>query len=467
MRQLRSELLDLGRTATNEGNYGQARIFNTLAEAVLNDMDAAFVARGDTTYDTARQFSRKLNETFNRSFAGKVTATGRYGEKIAPELTLTKALASGKEAGAIQLQELEEATRFMVTEGFADSGAVREMMVAQERIIRLAAADAIDLKTGLIKPAQLRKFINDNELLMNRFPEIRDDLQRAIDSEDARSAMVSLAKRQNHTMNTMKAFTSIAKVGQVSAAYRMFGSRDQEQAIMAMIKVAKVGGRTWDGVQVTPKQATNGLKAALMDAAVQRATNRQTGDINFRSFQAFLFDPSVPGRKAPIEILQENGVFTAEEVGSMRRLFDAAERIRFAETSAGIRVDTAEDAGDMVVSLISKLAGSTAAGETTRAAGRGGNSIIIHGAAARFVDNLTKKLPLKSRQQAAVELMLNPDKAALVLTDVGDPYQAAIVSRQINAWLIQSGIVSAKELMEADEPQVDPMSQPGFLLQPR
>lgn len=466
MRQLRSELLDLARKSTTSGEYGQARIFNNLAEAVLDDLDAAFAQSGDTAYQAARQFSKDFNETFTRSFVGKVTSTGRYGNRIMPELTLTKALATGKEAGAIQLQELEEATRFMVTKGFGDSGSVREMMVAQERIIRLAAADAIDPKTGLINSKKLTKFINDNPTLMSRFPEIRDDLQRAVTSDDARLAMENLANRQNYTMEKTKAFTNIAKAGQLTVADRMLTSLNQEQDLLNMINVAKVGGRTLDDVQITPQQATEGLRLAVYDAAARRATNRATGQLNIQSFKSFLFDPTVPGRKSPIQMMQENGVVSPDEVNNIRKLVQAAERIERSTAAGGVGVDVSEDAGDMVLSLMARLTGSLTAGAITQTAGTGGNSIIIHGAAARFADNIVKKLPVKARQQILVEAMADPEKAALLLTRGGNPYEESIRARQINAWLIQSGIVSAKEIMAADEPEVDPMSQPGYLRRP-
>lgn len=466
MRQLRSELLDLARKSTTGGDYGQARIYNTLAEAVLDDIDSAFTESGDTAYQAARQFSKDFNETFTRSFVGKVTATGRYGSKIMPELTLTKALATGKEAGAIQLQELEEATRFMVTRGFGDPNSVREMMSAQERIVRLAASQGIDAETGKINPSKLKAFVKENPALMERFPEIRDDINRAITTDSARAAMESLSKRQNLTMEKTKAFTSIAKAGQLTVANRMLISRNQEQDLMRMIKTAKVGGRTLDGMEITPDQAAEGLQLAVIDAALFKARNRATGEININSFASFLFEPSVPGRKSPIQIMQENGVISADKVNNIRKLTEAARRIEQSQAAGGTGVDVSEDAGDMVLSLVARLTGSLAAGAMTSTAGTGGNSIIIHGAAARFADNIVKKLPVKARQQILVEAMNDPEKAALLLNKTKNPYEESIRARQINAWLIQSGIVTSKEIMAADEPDTS-TEQPTFLYQPR
>jgi len=461
MTQLRSELLDMARQATDKGDYGQARIFNNLAEAVLDDLDKAFVSAGDSTYDSARQFSRELNDTFTRSFVGKVTATGRYGNRVMPEMTLNKALATGKEAGAIQLQELEESTRFMVNRGFGDPDSVQQMMSAQERIIRLAAADTIDPKTGMINPTQVTKFLKDNELLMNRFPEIRDDLTAALTSNTERIRVENLAKNQVNIMEKQKAFTNLARVGNATAADRILVSRNQETDLKRLIDVAKVGGKTMDGMAVSSADAIEGLRVSMFDAALRKSTRNGVLDID--SFRQFMFEPSTPGAKSPIQIMQENGVVDQKQVDNMRAIFDMSSRIR-ESTTVTTSVDMTPDVQDAVASLFARLAGSAIAGAGGRAVGSTAPSLIVHGAAARFMENVVSRLPVKARQQILIEAMNDPKKAALLLDKVEGPAQSSIKARQINAWLIQSGIVTAKELTEPDER--DPMT-PSLLRQPR
>lgn len=122
MTQLRTELLDMARQSSTSGDYNQARIYNNLAEAVLDDIDTAFRQTGNTAYQDARQFSKELNDTYTRSFVGKATSQGRYGDRIAPELLVRRATSSGPEATRLQLEELEQATRFVTERGFAEIG---------------------------------------------------------------------------------------------------------------------------------------------------------------------------------------------------------------------------------------------------------------------------------------------------------------------------------------------------------
>lgn len=436
MRQLRSELLDLSRSSTNAGEYGQARIYSDLAESVLDDMDTAFAQTGDTTYDAARAFSRELNDTFTRSFAGRIMGQGRYGDRIAPELTLRKALASGKEAGAIQLQELEEATRFMVTRGLGDDTAMANMLDAQERILRLAAADTIDPETGKVNTKSLQQFINNNEILMNRFPEIKRDLGEAVTSEQARKRMESLAKGQMNIVEKQKTFSKVADGDALMLANKALISLDQERELGNMIKVAKSGG----------KDAMDGLAASVFEAAITKSTNNQ-GVLDVATMRSFLFDPTVPGKKSTMQLLQESGVVDAKQVSNITKLFDAAESITRAG-QPGTAMDITTDIGDVALATLSRMVGSTVAGGAARAAGSQTPSLVVHGAGARLAETAMTKLPGTTVRKVLMEAMVDNDKLIMLLEKAPTPAKQAEQARRIHAWLVQSGLTGAQAAAE-------------------
>lgn len=445
MRQLRSELLDLSRSSTNAGEYGQARIYSNLAESVLDDMDAAFAQTADTAYDSARTFSRELNDTFSRSFAGKVTGQGKYGDRIAPELTLRKALASGKEAGAIQLQELEEATRFMVTRGLGDDQAVKNMLDAQERIIRLAAADAIDPLSGKINQGSVAKFIRDNEILMNRFPEVRADLQAAVKTEEGRMRMENLAKRQVDVIMKQKAFSKLLETDPITMANKALLSTNQEKDLGDLITIAKSGG----------KEAIDGMRASVFDAAIRKSTN-QSGVLNIEQMRGFLFSPSVAGQKSPIQIMQDSGVIDADQVKNIKKLFDTADAI-IGSQRPGTAIDVKTDLTDAALATISRMIGSGVAGATARAAGSASPSLIVHGAGARLAETAMTKLPTTSAQKFLIEAMNDPMKMALLLEKADTPEKQARQARQIHAWLVQSGLTGAEQVVEENLRSLPPV----------
>ena len=67
---------------------------------------------GKAAYDDARGFTREFHDAFTRSFVGQADAVGKYGDRIQPEIPLRRAFATGKEIGHLQLQNIENATRF-------------------------------------------------------------------------------------------------------------------------------------------------------------------------------------------------------------------------------------------------------------------------------------------------------------------------------------------------------------------
>lgn len=464
MRQLRGELLDLARTSTNNGEFGQAKIYSDLAESVLDDMDATFAQAGDTAYDAARTFSREFNDTFTRSFAGKVMASGRYGDRMAPELTLRKALATGKEAGAIQLEELEAATRFMVTRGLADDTNVRNMLDAQERIIRLAAADTVNPLTGKIDPTRVSKFIKDNDILMKRFPEIRNDLTAAVTSEQAARRMENMAKGQIDTITKQKAYGRMLASDPVEMASKALISTNQEQELTNLINIAKAGYTPRGGVPgLKPDEALDGFRASVYDAAIRRGTDKN-GVMNIAQTRSLLFVPSVPGGKSPIQIMQDAGVVDAKHVTNLKKLFDTADAINRSQR-AGTAIDIKSDLTDAAMVTISRMVGSAAAGMAAKAAGSASPSLIIHGAGARLAETVMTKMPTQSAQKFLVEAANDPQKLAMLLEKVTDPAKQSAQARQIHAWLVQSNLVNAQNLLTPTYEQRQ--EQPQFFTQPR
>lgn len=463
MRKMRSDFLTSARKEAIAGNNEQASFYSQLAEAILDDMDVAFREVGDTTYDAARSFSRELNDVFTRSFAGRAVATGRYGDRMAPEIMLRKALATGKEAGALQLQELEQATRFMQVRGFGDETSVRDMLEAQERFIRLAAAEVVDPQTGLADPKKIAKFVRDNETLMKRFPEVKRDLTSASLSEQARQRLQDLAKGQINTIEKQKAFGRMLTSDPVTMASRALLSNNQEKDLIDLINIAKPGYKPRGGVPgVDSATAIDGFRASVFDAAIRRSTDKN-GVLNIAQVRGFLFTPSVPGQKSPIQVMQEQGVIDAAQVKNIKKLFDTADNIVRSQT-AGTAIDINTGFGDAALATISRMIGSGIAGAGARAMGSNTPSLIVHGAGARFAETVITKLPGKRATTFLIEAMNDPSIMATLLEKVDTPAKAAQQARQIHAWLVQSGLTGTREALGVND---QPEERPEFFSRTR
>jgi len=431
--QLRSALLDLSRTATEKGEYNAARIYSELAESALNDLDAAFT--GDAAYATARTFSRELNETFTRSFAGKATAQGRFGDRIAPELLLNRATAAGPEATALQMQELEEATRFLVKQGLSeDTAAIDAMMGAQERFIRLAAAESIT-DTGAVDVKKLTKFMENNAVMLDRFPEVRKVLDDAINTDLGREAVKIITEEKSRVFESQSAFAQVLNRNPVDIAKTAIVSSDPEKELAKLIEVAKSSKKP---------ETLDAARVSILDAAMQRATQGFAGDkFNFDKFEQLLFKSPSAGKKSVIRVMQENGLVTAKQVADLKTIIKQAKNIGTA-MKPGTAIDVADDTTGTLMTAVIRALGATLATKGSQATGTkvSGHTLIIAGTGARAMENIVNKIPGAQVKNILIEAMTNPDLMRRLLDKAPDPEKQMENFRFVHAYLIQAGIIN-------------------------
>lgn len=467
MKQLRGELLDLSRQSTNTGDFGQARIYSQLAEAVLDDMDSAFKNAADTAYNEARTFTREFNDVFSRSFAGKATAQGKYGDRVAPEILLRKALATGEETGDLQLQELEEATRFLPLRGFGDDSAYRTMLDAQERIFRIAATKSIDPLTGRASPDRIAAFIKKNPELLKRFPEVKADLTSTIKSEARLKTLENRAKGVEDILAKQGTFASLlgasgndptvrANVA-IKAANKVLASADQEAEMARLINVAKGGGTGRGGrITITPDVAVDGLRATMFNAILNNSRNKQTGQLNIEQARGYLFTPTSVGKKPLAQVMQEQGILKPDEIAGIKKLFQMADNIQRSQ-KPGTAVDVKPNILDVATATLSRMVGSGVAGSAARGVGSSSPSLIVHGAGARLAEEAMTKVPVTSVNKVLTEAMNDPEKMALLLTKADSPEKAAFQARQIHAWLVQSALTGVTDFArDYEQPAAPP-----------
>ena len=462
MYKLRGELLNEARQMAIAGDQNSSRVFNNMAEAIIDDLSVSVPPETKKLYDEARGFTREFHDAFTRSFVGKVESVGRYGDRIAPELTLHKALATGKDVGFIQLAEIEHATRFLNSRGLQDDGAVQVVMDAQDRFLRLAASASIDSETGKLSTKKLSNFMNDTKLLMNRFPTIKADLDNAIKTTREASRLELLAKGQNRNMEDNKAFSKILKADGVAVAQQALLSNNMESEIQKLVSVVKrgtTGSGTANGVKVTldldPGAATAGLRSAIYTAAINASTGKNRGELDLNQVKGLLFNPP-PGQRSAIQILQDEGIVSAREVGRVKELFGALESIQRSQR-VGTAVEVKADLTDAAIAALTRMLGSTAAGAGARAAGSQTPSLVVHGAGARFAEHVFTKMNVTTARQVLIDAISDPSsgKLELIMKQASrmTPKQVAEQAMHLNAWFVQSGIGIAEEVQNrANQP---------------
>ena len=435
--KLRSNLLQLVRGAhksTAETAVGNARMYGMAAEHILDDLDMI----SDPAYDTARAFSRDLNETFTRSFAGHAMAKGTRGDRLPPEIMLERALATGATRRAGQLAELENATRFLTEQGRFDpetmidtSGA---MMDAQERMLRLAAFDTSTKNadgTRTINPGKLLDFIEQNKTLIGRFEGMEATLREAATSENARKSLEGTMKNASKIIQKQAAFSKLADVENPSLAVKhaIEGSSPIKD-IRRLAKLAKRGG----------EEAMAGLQASVLDSAFMRASGG-TGKMDFAAYRNIFSEPIAPGQPTLAQVLKKEGIFDDGMLKHIDDIMGEAEKIQKAReaTGAGMQ-EKLETGGSVFENLVIRILGSRAATGIAANVNAGvpQNSLIVAKEGSSFTQKILSRMPQKKIQQFMMDALLDPALMKELLTTPKSAQEAFRLNMKLHGYAVQS-----------------------------
>ena len=163
----RGELLAIERKARDAGDRNQARLARELADATLDTMNSLPDVSGP--YAVARDFSRKINQTFREGPASLLTDTTSGAPSIPAEMTLTRLIGPGGVKGGVAERSLMGAT--------GDSAPTREAV--QDYLTR-TLRDRVVTSEGRIKPEAATSWMRQNEALLNQYPDVRKYLDDAL-----------------------------------------------------------------------------------------------------------------------------------------------------------------------------------------------------------------------------------------------------------------------------------------------
>lgn len=430
--RFRSRMLALARDAAGQKKWDQARILGEMAESALDDLSKA---GADDALELARTYSRELNDVFSRTFVGDALAKAATGaRRIPPELMLRRALATGKEATALKFRELDEAARFLASQGV---GGETAMMEIQERFLRLAVSEAINPNTGRITAARLGKVMSDNAELLDRFPNMKADIEKALTSETALKSYEEMVTKAEGIIAKQSIFARIMKIGNpVEAVSKSLKGATPVKDLEDMIKLAKHG------------DALEGLKSSIYDHAVREATDAK-GNISFAKFRKALFDPLEADAPSVIETLTNRGVVSGDDVTRLEAMFDEAAKIESAaERSADVKafMEHAEAVigdPDAITDLILRIAGAKFGAKL--ATGTSGATLVAAGRGSSFVRMLFNKIPKERMRDVLIEAATNPEFMAMLLEKPTTPQEGIRLGRQIHAYLFQAGITATED----------------------
>jgi len=328
----RGELLAIERKARDSGDRNQARLARELADATLDTMNSLPDVSGP--YAVARDFSRKLNQTFREGPAGLLTDTTSGAPSIAPEMTLPRLIGAGGVRGGVAERSLMAAT--------GESAPTKEAV--QDYLTR-TLRDRVVTSEGRIKPEAATSWMRQNEALLNQYPDVRKYLDDALAAQkradDLAKAQTTLSREiQSPTETPLGRFLG---GDPADAVARIFKAENPAEVAISLRRAA---------ARDTSGNAIAGLRGAFVtDLLAQARTATPEGEV-FRG-SVILDKLRNPQQRAAYE-----AVFSPDDMKRLDQIateFTALERARGSLPSVGTIVD---DTPNKILDYVGRVAGA-------------------------------------------------------------------------------------------------------------
>lgn len=358
--RIRSDMLGWARDAASskgQRSPNDARIYGMLAESILDD----FSQLNTAAYDRARTFSKSLNDNFTRSYARDITAVTKAGaERIPAELLVGRMFGRDSDLTYARMEQVQDAVGFFAQQFDALSqqlvqlraakapptqiGIVKQQLDqlrpmaelardrvvsvndAMDRVLRIAMTDPtiVNPQTGRVNAQALSNWMTRNEATLAKFGSLKNDLNNALDAENALAAINDPNSAIAKQLRGEQAFSSVLVGGEnpTAAVSDALMSRTPVAAVRKLVEVANTAQNRQDAV--------NGLKSSIFNWAYTKAGG--TGNqFSIKAFDDNLFKPLAPGQPSIVNILRTQGLMTADEVKNLRKLLIPMRRIQQAQ----------------------------------------------------------------------------------------------------------------------------------------
>jgi len=435
---MRSIALSAVRQLRAESKFDEARIAGKYADILLEQLNQLPDESFTVPYREARAFSRALNDTFTRAFAGDILQqNAKGGTRDAPELLADQLLRGSASATFLRINQIQEAGRFMGPSFVGPVQLVPGLSQIQEAILREARTRALTPNTpeGAVNRNNLGRFMKENENLLNLFPALRADL------EDINTASVLLdqteeyAKRKQRELNQDISFmnlTSSEKRSPARAVAQIFSPSTEfpYKALDRFVEVIDSASDVTKRIDPATKKeitvrgpegeaAAKALQGAIVEWAATSGGLGSNQQFKPSVMYKALFTPdAVKFQKrsssiSPIEYMQEKGLITQAEVTNLSKLLKEMIKYEIGVQQGNIE-QLAAEAGPMLDFFL-RVSGATLGARASQAMGNR-QSIVAAGAGSRAIRNVAYNLPLAMQMDVMKEFMENPEMLAAWLT---------------------------------------------------
>ena len=477
---VRSSFLKVARKAAADvASKQDGRFFGSLAEATLNDLSNP--ALGEQ-YDIARSFSKKLNDTFTRTFVEDMKGLKRTGaEKIPVELVVSKAFGANSDINAVRMNQIEESASFLINQNklYPEGARADKLRQAQERfasirdaqarVLRLAAAESIEKQIDPISGEtinrlnvkKLNKFIEQNKNLLTK-TEVITDLKNAVTAENLLLSAINensaLNKRLKGQQFFLKALDYDSKISPVDLIAEALNSKKPLTNINQLVKTAKK-----HQVKTGTTAAVDGLKSTIMDYAFLSAMDRKNVFSPALFNQVFFepIKPSIKGEKTVslAQTLRANNLMSSKEISNLKKLLVPMIRTQRAMAVRGTGADLSfQDDASAIADFFMRTVGARIGSDV------GGGTLIAASAGSKAVRNVFDKMPKLMTSQVIEEAIKDPQFMALLLKKGKSDKDLFKIAQGLNGWLYGAGLTFfATDETEYPEEEIIQMDLPPVI----
>lgn len=391
MHGLYSELRRVARSAMagNDQNRNMARIANTVADAILDDLGAnAGQTEVGRAIDAARAFSAEKHEIFSQGVVGRLLKRTLDGDDaVDPGLTLDRSVGRGGSAGAVGADNIMRAT-----DGTAEPN-IEDYL--RGRFDRSAFSPE-----GVYSPRQASGFMRDNAELLQRFPYLKETLDQSVSSQNR---AVRTGERAQATLKDMdnparSIGTAFSEASPETAIDQVFKARRPAVAARSLAQTAR---------KDETGKAIDGLKGAFAGYVIRKSTG-QNG-LSGRSMQDLLKNGET--RRALASVME------AKEI---RRLDVIAVELKKLETARKPAADIGGLSPRSPNRLIEMAARIVAARQGAQAGGgSSGASIQTANMASNRMKDALGSLQNDKAEQLLMDAVTDPELFRLLLIDPG------------------------------------------------
>jgi len=447
--EMRSIALSIGAAQTAVGDRNSARIAFDFANALLKDINS--VPEGqDLAYDTARAYSKSLNDVFTRAFAGDILAKDKTrSTRLAPELLSSTMLRGGAEPTLLRIKQIGAVGKFAKDQDLPQAeGLANSVSGTLEMMLRNARVASIDPETGEVNTKLLKRWMDQNKEVLDSqvFQGLRDDLN------DVNSANVLLGdtriknKKFKKKLDDQFYFSKLLPKlnGAESPTYAAGIAVRGKNPIRDINNLVKLAQASDD-----PKAAMNGLKSSILESALTHSGGTSQG-FSVRALADSLFSnmPNAKMKTNLSDFMVSKGIMTEPEAKTMKSFVTELVKLEAADeanTLGGLLEDGLSPMADLYLRLAGAQVGSTI-GKIIPGRSGTGQGLIESGAGVKAMMSIFRDVPASMKMDVMGDLMTNPTKLANMLQTSTDEKIQLRIAERISRYLQQMGFKPVRRI---------------------